>query len=143
MQNSEYIEKMETFRKTVYRKITSRQFDDLADMMKSSDVKKERESLFHNFDKIFLKLFPHFVDEFNSFFREEDRIILKSDELLNPDLRIFALMRLGITDNEKIARFLNYSVNTIYTYKTKIKNKVQGQRDLFEEMMQGVIHRTG
>jgi len=141
--NSEYIEKMETFRKTVYRKITSRQFDDLADMMKSSDVKKERESLFHNFDKIFLKLFPHFVDEFNSFFREEDRIILKSDELLNPDLRIFALMRLGITDNEKIARFLNYSVNTIYTYKTKIKNKVQGQRDLFEEMMQGVIHRTG
>jgi len=135
--NSEYIEKMETFRKTVFRKVTSRQFDDLADMMRSSDVKKERENLFHNFDQIFLKLFPHFVDEFNSFFREEDRIVLKNDELLSPDLRIFALMRLGITDNEKIARFLNYSVNTIYTYKTKIRNKVQGRRELFEEKIMG------
>ncbi len=131
--NSEFIEKLENFQKTILRKIIARQFDDLADIIKSSDLRKERENLYANFDKIFLKLFPRFVDEFNSFFKEEDRIILKKDELLNTDLRIFALMRLGITDSEKIAKFLDFSVNTIYTYKTKIKNKVIANREEFEE----------
>jgi hypothetical protein len=131
--NSEFIEKLESYRKTILRKITTRQFDDLENIIRSNDLKKEREDLFMNFDKIFLKLFPRFVDEFNSFFNEEDRIHLKHGELLNADLRIFALMRLGITDSEKIAKFLDFSVNTIYTYKTKIKHKAIIDRDTFDE----------
>lgn len=131
--NSEFIEKLETYRKSIQRKIATRQFEDIANVITSVELKKEREELFLNFDKIFLKLFPRFVDEFNTFFKEEDRFVLKHDELLNSDLRIFALMRLGITDLEKIAKFLDYSVNTIYTYRTKIKNKAIIDRDSFDE----------
>jgi predicted PurR-regulated permease PerM len=131
--NSEYIEKLDAFQKTVNRKLISRQYDDLANIIKGNDLKRERESLFDNFDKIFLKIFPHFIEEFNLLFKEEDRIVLNNNELMNTDLRIFALMRLGIKDNEKIAKFLNYSVNTIYTYKTKLKNKTIVPRDLFDE----------
>jgi hypothetical protein len=131
--NSEFIEKMDAFQKTVSRKLVSRQYDDLMNIIKSNDLKKERENLYTNFDKIFLKIFPHFIEEFNQLFKEEDRIVLENDELLNGDLRIYALMRLGIKDNEKIAKFLNYSVNTIYSYKTKIKNKTIVPRDNFEE----------
>ncbi len=136
--NSIYIEKIEEFQKIVHRKIVSRQFDDLDDLIKNSYFKKERENLYVNFDKIFLKIFPHFVEEFNALFREEDRIVLREDELLNTDLRIFALMRLGISDNEQIAKFLDYSVNTIYTYKTKIKNKTIVPRHEFEERIMSI-----
>lgn len=131
--NSEFIEKLESYRKTILRKSTIRQYDDLINIITSADLRKERENLYLNFDKIFLKLFPRFVDEFNAFFKEEDQIQLKHDELLNADLRIFALMRLGITDSEKIAKFLDFSVNTIYTYKTKIKHKATIDRDTFDE----------
>ena len=130
--SSEYIEKMVTFEKTIYRKVVARQFDDLSNIIKNSDLKREKENLFLNFDKIFIKLFPNFVNDFNLLFKEEDRVQLKGDELLTPELRIFALMRLGIKDNEKIAKFLDYSVNTIYTYKTKIKSK-SIHRERFEE----------
>lgn len=131
--NSEYIDKMEEFRKSIHRKIAAKQYSDLDNIIRNSDLKKERENLYLNFDKIFLKIFPGFIDEFNKLFREEDHIIPGNDELLNTDLRIFALIRLGITDNEKISKFLNYSVNTIYTYKTKIKNKAIVDRDTFEQ----------
>ena len=96
-------------------------------------MKKERENLFASFDKIFLKIFPNFIVEFNKLFNEEDQITPDKNELLNTDLRIFALIRLGINDTDKISKFLNYSVNTIYTYKTKIKNKSIVDRDEFEQ----------
>jgi tetratricopeptide (TPR) repeat protein len=131
--NSEFIEKLEAFRKAINRKVTARQFEELTTIISPNDLKRERENLYVNFDKIFLKLFPNFIQEFNSFFGEEDQVQLKHGELLNTDLRIFALMRLGITDSEKIAKFLDYSVNTIYTYKARIKNKVLNDRDSFEE----------
>jgi tetratricopeptide (TPR) repeat protein len=131
--NSEFIEKLEAYRKVISRKVTARQFDELTAIISPNDMKRERENLYVNFDKIFLKLFPNFIQEFNSFFGEEDQVQLKHGELLNTDLRIFALMRLGITDSEKIAKFLDYSVNTIYTYKARIKNKVLYDRDSFEE----------
>jgi hypothetical protein len=131
--NSEYIDKIEAFQKTLHRKIVAKQFGDLDNIIKNTDLKKERENLFINFDKIFLKIFPNFVTEFNKLFKPEDQIIPEKGELLNADLRIFALIRLGITDNDKIAKFLNYSVNTIYTYKTKIKNRTIVDRDSFEQ----------
>lgn len=133
--NSEFIEKIETYRKNIQRKIMARQFDDLENIIKSTDLKKERESMYQNFDQIFLKLFPGFIEEFNSFFREEDRISLKQDELLPADLRIIALMRLGITDSERIARFLGFSVNTVYTYKTKLKHKAIDRENFDERIM--------
>lgn len=129
--NSEYIARMEAFQKSIHRKIVSRQLDDLSSILKSSDLKKERELLFRRFDSIFLKLFPSFVEEFNALFDVADRVEPKAGEL-SPEMRIFALMRLGIRDNEKIARFLNYSMTTIYTYKTKAKAK-SIDRDGFEE----------
>lgn len=131
--NSEYIEKIEAFQKSIHRKIVSKQYNDLDNIIKNSDLKKERENLFINFDKIFLKIFPNFVIEFNKLFKEEDQIIPDKGELLTSDLRIFALIRLGITDNDKIAKFLNYSVNTIYTYKTKIKNRTIVDREIFDQ----------
>jgi DNA-binding NarL/FixJ family response regulator len=81
---------------------------------------------------VFLRIFPNFVSRFNALFAPEDQIRLKENELLNIDLRIFALIRLGITDNEKIAQILEYSVNTIYAYKTRIKNRSTVPNEEFE-----------
>ena len=77
--------------------------------------------------------FPNFITEFNTLFTGENQVILKEDELLNTDLRIFALIRMGIHDNEKIARILQYSVNTINTYKTKVKNRSIVSNEEFEK----------
>lgn len=131
--NSEYIDKIEAFQKKLHRKVVSKQYNDLDSIINSTDLKKERQLLFDNFDRIFLKIFPSFVEEFNALLNHTEKIIPEKEELLNTDLRIYALIRLGITDNEKIAKFLNYSVNTIYTYKTKIKNKTNIDRDEFEK----------
>ena len=131
-QNSEFIEKMEMVQKWVSRKVVAKQYDDLKNLPQTLNVRRERESLFERFDLIFLKLFPDFVKEFNELLKSEDQIQLKRGELLNTDLRIYALIRLGINDNEKIASFLDYSVNTIYAYKTKIKSKACCPSDEFK-----------
>jgi hypothetical protein len=130
--HSEFIEKLESFQKFVKRKVVARQFDDLHNIPKDLDAHKEREALYSRFDRIFLKLFPNFVADFNRLLRPEEQIQLKNDELLNTDLRIYALIRLGISDSEKMAKFLNYSLNTIYTYKTKVKNKALHSSEEFK-----------
>jgi Response regulator containing a CheY-like receiver domain and an HTH DNA-binding domain len=120
---ADYISKLENLKKTMEMKLRTRSMEDLRFTVDSINIKHEREELFVHFDKFFLRLFPDFVTIFQSLFREEDRIQLKEGQLLNTELRIFALIRLGIRDNEKIARILDYSVTTIYTYKTRIRNK--------------------
>jgi len=130
---SEYLDKLEKFQKDVHRKLVAGKIEDLKNMLANIALKKEKEELYRNFDRVFLKLFPDFVEEFNKLLKEEHRIVLKEDELLNTDLRIFALIRMGITDNEKIANILQYSVNTIYTYKTKIKNRSLVPNEKFED----------
>ncbi|MCX7986435.1 MAG: DUF6377 domain-containing protein [Bacteroidales bacterium] len=130
---SEYIDKLEKFQKDVHRKLVAGKVEELKNMLSNVDLKKEKEELYRNFDMVFLKLFPDFVVEFNKLLKEEHRIVLKENELLNTDLRIFALIRMGISDNEKIANILQYSVNTIYTYKTKIKNRSLVPNEKFEE----------
>ncbi len=132
-QNSEYIEKIEKLQKWVIQKVAAKQYEGMRNFPKALDVHKEREALFERFDQIFLKLFPGFVNEFNKLLKPEEQIHLKNGELLNSDLRIYALIRLGINDNEKIAGFLNYSVNTIYAYKTKIKSKACCPSDEFKQ----------
>ncbi|MDR0828977.1 MAG: DUF6377 domain-containing protein [Prevotellaceae bacterium] len=120
--DSDYVAKIEAFQRWVNRKIAQKQYEDLNKIPPKFDAKNERDRLFSMFDSIILKIFPNFVSEFNALLSPEGQIILQQGELLNTDLRIYALMRLGIRNNEKIAQFLNYSVNTIYTYKAKIKS---------------------
>lgn len=79
------------------------------------------KELYANFDTAFLHLFPDFVERFNELLKPEERIVLRKGELLNTELRIFALIRLGIEDSSQIAEFLRYSVNTIYNYRAKVK----------------------
>lgn len=129
---SAYIEKIEKLKHQVETKLADHKHGDIRYIVNNINIKQEREELFHNFDRIFLRIFPNFVAEFNSFFREEDQIRLKDNELLNTDLRIYALIRIGISENEKIARILEYSVNTIYAYKTRIRNKSIVPNDEFE-----------
>lgn len=130
--NSEYINKIEELKTSVDHKLTNRKYEDIKFIVNNIDLKREREALYFNFDKVFLKLFPDFVSEFNSYFDEKDRILLKDNQLLNTELRIFALIRLGISDTEKIAKILNYSVNTIYAYKTRVKSKSKVANEEFE-----------
>ena len=92
-----------------------------------------------NFDRIFLGLYPTFVRDFNALLQPEERIVLKSEDLLNKELRIFALMRLGVTDSVRIAAFLRCSLSTIYNYRTKVRNKALVPRDEFE----GWVMRIG
>src|SRR5882757_10314498 len=101
-------------------------------------IKKEKEELLKSFDTVFLRIFPDFVGKFNSLFKEEDQVHLKEGEPLNIDLRIFALIRMGITDNDKIAQILGYSVNTIYAYKTRIKNRSIIPNDEFEARIKSI-----
>lgn len=129
---TDYLNKIERLKRAVERKLLNRKFDDISHVLDSVNMKQEREILFLSFDKAFLKLFPNFVQEFNSFFKEEDRFILK-DNQLNIELRIFALIRLGIYDHEQIASILEYSVRTIYNYKTKVKNKSILSNEEFEQ----------
>ena len=128
-----YIEKLDRFRSTVNRKITAGQAEELLKLTKSSQFAGvEQKEFYANFDNAFLHLYPNFVAEFNELLQPEERFVLKTGELLNTELRIFAIIRLGIDDSSKIANFLHYSINTIYTYRNKVKNKAIN-RDKFEE----------
>lgn len=141
---SMYIDKLEKYQNTLNRKAMDRKMDDLYKMLKSKDmIENEVKELYEIFDNIFLHLYPNFVEEFNSLLLEEEQIQLKPNELLHPELRIFALIRLGITDSSKIASFLRYSTTTIYNYRTRVRNKSAVPRDEFEDyvMKIGVISK--
>jgi tetratricopeptide (TPR) repeat protein len=130
---SEFFDKVERFKKHLEQKVKDRRFDEIKTLANNMDLKAEKNYLLLDFDRIFLKLFPHFKDEFNALFLPDNQIELKEGELMNTDLRIFALIRLGIHETEKIAPILQYSVNTINTYKTKIKNKSMVPNEEFEK----------
>lgn len=102
---SEYIDKLERLKKSIEQKLLMGRGDDLKTTLAKVDLHKEREGLFLSFDKVFLKLFPNFVQGFNSLFKEEDRMKIEDGQLMNPELRIFALIRIGITDNDRIAKY--------------------------------------
>ena len=130
---SDYLDKVENLLKKQDRKLKARQFNDLQITHKEFDIKSERENMFSSFDQTFLKLFPNFLTEYNKFFRPEDQVILDEAGNLPPELRIFALIRLGVTENERIAKFLNLSINTIYVYKARVKGKTNVPKEEFEE----------
>jgi hypothetical protein len=120
---SGYILQLERIKRSVDTKLSIKKYDDIQLMANNINIKKERDTLFYTFDHVFIKIFPHFIEDFNSLFNKEDQIWPKENEVLTTDLRIFALMRMGITDTETIAKILEYSEKTIYVYKMRIKAK--------------------
>ncbi|MDL2256817.1 DUF6377 domain-containing protein [Bacteroidales bacterium OttesenSCG-928-I14] len=131
---SSYINKFEDYRRMLNKKAASNQLDELYNALKSTSfIEDELQELYNNFDHIFLNLYPNFVEEFNALLVKDEQVVLKPGEVLNTELRIFALVRLGITDSVKIAAFLRYSLSTIYNYRTKMRNKASVSRDDFEK----------
>lgn len=131
--HSDYLNKIEKFKQDIDKKLMERKFDDLRFVLRNFSLKKEREQLYDSFDQVFLKLFPNFIHHFNALFREEDQVKLENHQFLNTELRIFALVRVGISDSDKIAKILGYSLNTIYTYKNKIKSKSLIPNERFDQ----------
>ena len=137
--SSSYLNRMDQFRETVKRKILAKQIDDLHKISDNSDtVHSMLGSFLQIFDNAFLKLYPTFVDEFNKLLAEDGKIKLKTGELLNSELRVFALIKLGIKDSSKIASFLHYSPQTVYNYRNKVKNFSVVDRNDFEKYVQEI-----
>lgn len=128
---SVYIDKLNQFCKTASRKISAGQIDDLYKITKSGKLVDEQSDEFYQlFDDAFLHIYPTFVENVNQLLRE--KIVLKEGEKLNNDLRILAFLRLGLDDTNQVAQILNYSVNTIYAYRNKLRNRAFN-RDTFED----------
>ena len=136
-QSAGYFEKIEKLYRLVDRKLTARQYDDLRRTLSERSLMEERKDMYADFDETFLRLFPSFIEKYNELF-EEDRKSPSDTMALSNEMRIFALIRLGITDSERIALFLNYSVNTINTYKTRVKNKSLVNNDEFEQHIMAI-----
>lgn len=134
---SVYVDRLQAYRKLVNKKLQRGQVAELLKMTHLSNdiVTVEVQELYANFDSAFLHLFPNFVESLNALLLPEEQIVLKPDELLNTELRIFALIRLGIKDSSQIAELLHYSVNTIYNYRSRVKTKARVSRDDFEDLV--------
>lgn len=129
-----YLDKLEFYRRSLAKLAMASRIDDLFKAIKSEQfIRDERKDFYNEFDKSFLELFPHFITSFNELLVEEGRIYPKSGELLTTELRIFALIRLGVTDSNRIAHFLGYSLATIYNYRSKMRNKAIGNKETFEQ----------
>ncbi len=128
-----YMESLDEFCRIASRKIKAGQVEDLYQMIKSGKMLDKQNALFCDiFDRAFTRIYPTFVDGVNALLLPEKRIHLVDRQLLNTELRILAFMRLGNDDTSQIARFLQLSLNTIYTYRNKVKNKAIN-RDTFEQ----------
>ena len=129
---SDYINHLDMYRKMVRNHITSNKYKALLDLTKSKQIKDNELKIFYkNFDEAFLKIYPNYVTEFNSLMKENYQFILNNKNELNTELRIFALVRLGISSSSKISKILRYSVNTIYNYRAGVKNN-SIDREYFE-----------
>lgn len=134
----DYLDKLERYRNELFKIASHRDFDRLYTAISSTNyVNREAESFYKNFDEAFLELYPDFVESFNALLRPEERIELRNPRHLNTDLRIFALMQLGITTSSDIARFLHCSKSTVYNYRTRYRAKALDpdafDREIFPE----------
>ena len=132
----QYIERLKNQRKLVIRKIKTNQQNELLSTLSSSrQSAEESQNFFSQFDKIFLSLYPSFVKELNTLLLPEAQIQLKEDNELTPTLRVAALIRLGVTESAMIAGILSYSPQTIYNYRSTLKNSAI-DKEHFEENLQ-------
>ncbi len=137
--SSSYIGKLDAYRKSLHKKATMGSREDLIKKLKSKEIiDQELQAFYADFDQAFLNLYPGFVDQFNCLLKEDEQIVLKPGELLNTELRIFALIRLRITESNQIAEFLRYSPTTIYNYRTRVRNKTKINRDEFEKEVMNI-----
>tara|TARA_R110002126_G_scaffold217065_1_gene363016 strand:+ start:144 stop:1865 length:1722 start_codon:yes stop_codon:yes gene_type:complete len=135
-QCSDYIAKLEGYRKKLNVMATAGKMNQLLDSIQSKQfIAEELTEFYNNFDRTFLQLFPDFITQFESLLIDTELTQIKDGELLNTELRIAALIRLGIKDSAKIATFLRYSVSTIYNYRSLLKNKSKGPREEFESKL--------
>ena len=130
---SSYIETLDKVKRKTQRNIKLGKYHEADEILNNIHVKQEKEQLYNTLDTVFLTMFPNFIAAFNKLLKPDDQIWPKSGETLNATLRIFALMRLGINDLEIIAKILDYSVSTIYTYQIRIKSKALIPADAFEQ----------
>ncbi len=129
-----YLDKLEQYRRSLEKLAMASRIEDLFKAIRSAGfLREERKNFYNEFDKSFLELFPNFIHDFNNLLNEDGKIEPKPGEILNTELRIFALIRLGVTDANRIAHFLGYSLATVYNYRSKIRNKAKGDKDNFEQ----------
>lgn len=133
---SSYIHDMESYQRKLKRLIMKGDTQEALRFAEASSLfEKEIDSLYKSFDQAFLHIFPHFVEQFNELLQDGHKITLKKNELLSTELRIFALIKLGVTDFTQIAQFLRCSVNTIYNYRAKIKSHLCVSKEEFDERL--------
>lgn len=130
---SQFVKKLQHIFKTIDRNMTIKKYDAVKECVSQETLNKERNEMYNAFDEAFLSLYPNFVEKFNELFDESQRHARKSEHSLTSEMRIFALIRLGINDSERIAQFLDYSVHTVNTYKTRTKNRSLIDNNLFEQ----------
>ena len=131
-----YLDALENYRHSLLKLAKNNQHEALMRQLKDHTlVGEEQQRFYHDFDKAFLDIHPNFVENFNNLLKEEERVYPKSDCSLTTEMRIFALIRLGINDSNKIAHFLNYSLATIYNYRSRITNKSIHDKDQFNELL--------
>lgn len=136
-QCSGYIDKLEEYRRMLNKHAAAGKLEELYRALKSNSfANNELKEFYHSFDASFLRIFPNFIEDFNRLLPPEEQIVPKNNELLSTELRIFALIRLGITDSSRIAGFLRYSITTIYTYRSKLKKKALCKEEFEEQVMQ-------
>lgn len=136
---SEYIDKLDKFRIGINKCVSHGRIEDVKKMVRTDSMTdNELKVLYYNFDTAFLHIFPNFVEQFNGLLKEEERVTLASDELLNTELRIYALIRLGFNSSSQIAEILRYKVNTIYNYRAKVKNKAKDPLADFDELVRNL-----
>ncbi len=133
-----YISMLENLKRSVERKIKVKKFDDALEITTAVQIGRERQYLYNTLDQIFLKLLPNFIPAFNELLKPEDQIWPEKEESLNTVLRIFALIRLGVKDDETIAGILDYSVSTIYTYKIRTRAKAIIKGEEFDKRIMNI-----
>lgn len=143
-QCSVYIDKLDNYRRQLNKTAVAGKIDDLLSTLKSKQfIDDELKEFYNNFDTTFLQLFPTFVKDFTALLADDEHIQLKPGQLLNTELRIFALMRLGIDDGVKMSQFLRCSLSTIYNYSAKIRSKAKDSRDEFEKKVMQIGFSVG
>lgn len=136
---SSYIDRIDKYRNNLLNIARTKAPKDVVDALKSSEfISAELSDFYYSFDKSFLHLYPDFVEKFNALIKEEYRFDIKPGKPLNTELRVFALIRLGITDSNRIAEFLRRSVSTVYNYRVKMRNAAIADRDDFERQVQNI-----
>ncbi|GAO29684.1 DUF6377 domain-containing protein [Geofilum rubicundum] len=141
--NAKYIEKLVSIVTSINKLIISKNTDKIESLLNNIKPKEERDHLLKSFDQIFLSIFPNFISDIKNLLRPEEELFIKKGHLLNNELRVFALIRIGVDESESIAEILNISVNTVYSYKAKFKNKTNLSSDDIDDKIMQIRAGTG